>query len=238
VENPKFEIRNSKYDWRIFSDATCAGLSVLIPLPFVDIAFETLFRRRIPATVARVRKREMAPEVRRKLGGGLDGPLVLSGCISIGLAAVKYVLRRIWRKIIYIFAVKDATTALTEYWHRAFLIDHMVRAGHLDPEADTDLALEVSMGVLRDIDPSPLMGIARQTVANVHHVFRLLIRARRLGATVVTRSLGELLSSHSVVAEESLQETVSRYNERYRIAAVRRHDELRHEVRPLEGGGA
>ncbi len=33
MENSKFEIRNSKYDWRIFSDATCAGLSVLIPLP-------------------------------------------------------------------------------------------------------------------------------------------------------------------------------------------------------------
>lgn len=233
MENPKSAIRDPNDKWQIYADATCAGLAVLIPLPFVDIAFETVFRRRIPATIARVRKRELAPDVRRKLGRGLDGPLVLSGCISIGLATVKYVLRRIWRKIIYLFAVKDAAAALTEYWHRAFLIDHMVRAGHLDPEADTDLALQVSTGVLRDIDPSPLMGIARQTVANVQHVFRLLIRARRLGATVVTRSLGELLSSHWAVAEESLQETVSLYNERYRIAVLRRHDDLRHEVRPL-----
>jgi hypothetical protein len=238
VENPKQENRAPKYDWQIFADATCAGLSVLIPLPFVDIAFETLFRRRIPATIARIRKGEMAPEVRRKLGRGLDGPLTLSGCISVGLATVRYVLRRIWRKIVYFFAVKDAAAALTEYWHRAFLIDHMVRAGHLEPEADTDLALQVSMGVLRDIDPSPLMGIARQTIANVHHVLRLLMRARRLGATAVTRSLGELLSSHWVVAEESLHGTVSLYNERYRIAVHRRSEELGHEVRPLQGGGA
>ena len=233
MENPKSEIRNPKsdLDWRIFSDATCAGLSVLIPLPLVDIVFETIFRRRIPATIAKVRRREIASEVRRSLGRGLDGPLSLSGCLAIGLAAVKYVLRRIWRKIIYILAVKDATAALTEYWHRAFLIDHMIRAGHLDPGADTDLALRVSMDVLRDIDPSPLTGLARQTVANVHHVFRLLVRARRLGATVVTRSLGELLSSHWLVAKESLQDTASRYNEQYRIAVVRRCDGLGRDTR-------
>jgi len=215
VENPKSEIRNPQYDWRIFSDATCAGLSVLIPLPLVDIVFETIFRRRIPATIAKIRRREMASEVRRKLGRGLDGPLSLSGCLAIGLAAVKYVLRRIWRKVIYIFAVKDSTTALTEYWHRAFLIDHMVRAGHLDPGADTDLALEVSTGVLRDIDPGPLMGLARQTVANAHQVFRLLVRARRLGAAEVTRSLGEVFLSHWKVAEDSMEATADRYNRRY-----------------------
>jgi hypothetical protein len=226
VENPN-ELRNSNsdLDWRIFSDATCAGLSVLIPLPLVDIVFETIFRRRIPATVAKVRRREMALEVRRSLGRGLDGPLSLSGCLAIGLAAVKYVLRRIWRKIIYIFAVKDAATALTEYWHRAFLIDHMVRAGHLDPGADTDLALQVSMDVLRDIDPGPLMGLARQTVANAHHVFRLLVRARRLGAAEVTRSLGEVLSSHWKVAEDSMEATAKLYNERYAaIVLIRRED--------------
>ena len=217
MENPESEIRNPKsdLDWRIFSDATCAGLSVLIPLPLVDIVFETIFRRRIPATIAKVRRREIASEVRRSLGRGLDGPLSLSGCLAIGLAAVKYVLRRIWRKIIYILAVKDATAALTEYWHRAFLIDHMIRAGHLEPGADADLALEVSTGVLRDIDPGPLMGLARQTVANAHHVFRLLVRARRLGAAEVTRSLGEALSSNWRLAEDSMRETASLYNERY-----------------------
>lgn len=217
MEVPKSEIRNSKsdLDWRIFADATCAGLSVLIPLPLVDIVFETIFRRRIPATIAKVRRREMASEVRRSLGRGLDGPLSLSGCLAIGLAAVKYVLRRIWRKIIYIFAIKDATTALTEYWHRAFLIDHMIRAGHLEPGADTDLALQVSVDVLRDIDPSPLMEMARLTVANAHHVFGLLVRARRLGAAEVTRSLGEVLSSHRKVAEDSMGDTARLYNERY-----------------------
>jgi len=159
---------------------------------------------------------------RRRLGRGLDGPLSLSGCLAIGLATVKYVLRRIWRKIVYIFAVKDAATALTEYWHRAFLIDHMIRAGHLEPGADIDLALRVSMDVLRDIDPSPLMEMARQMVVNVHHVFRLLVRARRLGAAEVTRSLGEVLSSHRKVVEDSMEATASLYDERYRAEVAAR----------------
>ena len=62
MENPKFEIRNSKSDleWRTFSDATCAGLTVLISLPLVDNAFETIFKRRIPVTIASVRRRETA----------------------------------------------------------------------------------------------------------------------------------------------------------------------------------
>ena len=210
-------------DWRIYADATCAGLSVLIPLPLVDILFETIFRRRVPATIAKTRGRPISPVVRRQLSRSVDGPLSLSGCLVVAVAVGKYILRKLWRKIIYIFAVKDATTALTEYWHHAYLTDHMIRAGHLEPGTDTDLALRVSGDVLRDIDPSPLMGLARQTVANAHHVLSLMVRARRLGAAEVTRSLGEMISSHWRMAEGSLEDTARRYDERYRaeIAARR-----------------
>ena len=225
MENPNSEFRTPNFEWHIYADATCAGLSVLIPLPLVDIVFETIFRRRIPATVAKVRGRKMAPEVRRMLGRGLGGPLSLSGCLAIGIAAIKYILRRLWRKIIYIFAVKDATTALTEYWHRAFLIDHMTRAGHLARRADTELALRVYSRVLHDIDPGALTGLARQTVANVRHVLRLLVRARRLGAAEVTRSLGEALSSHWRAAESSMRETANLYNRWYAAEAAAREAE-------------
>ena len=70
IRNPKSVIRSSGFDWRIYADATCAGLSVLIPLPFVDTAFETVFRRRIPGTIARALK--SAPSLRQRT---LDNPL-------------------------------------------------------------------------------------------------------------------------------------------------------------------
>ncbi len=203
------------FDWRVFADATCAGLSVLIPLPLVDLFFETIFRRRIPGTISRLRRREVEPATRVALSRPASTPLSLSGCLAVPIIVGRYVLRRLWRKIIYIFAIKDATTALTEYWHRAFLIDHMVRAGHLDRGVDTDLAVRVYRHVLHDIDPSPLSGLARQTIANVHHVLRLLVEARRTGAAEVTRSLGDILSSHWRLAESSLRETTDLYNRWY-----------------------
>jgi hypothetical protein len=219
----------SLYDWRVFADATCAGLSVLLPIPLLDLAFESMFRRRIPTTISRFRGVEVAPSVRRRLGAAMRNLVSLEGCLGATFAVIKYVLRRIWRKIVYIFAVKDAATALTEYWHRAALIDHMVRAGHLDRSADTGLAIRVATEVLNEIDPSPLMGLARQVVTNVQHVFGLLLAARRLGATEVTRSLGDLLSGQSQVATESLTRTTSLYNRRYRQAV---------QAKAAEAGGA
>jgi hypothetical protein len=145
----------------------------------------------------------------------VEPPGSLRGCLSVVVKALLYVVKRIWRKIIYVLAVKDAVTALTRYWHRAYLIDHMVRAGHLEPGADTRLAAEIFGRVLREIDPSPLRGIAQQTVANVHHVLRLLIDARRLGAATVTRELGRVLGSHWSAAEASLVATAERYNRAY-----------------------
>lgn len=181
----------------------------------VDSIFETVFRRRIPGTIARARDREVAPMVRRQLGRSVDGSLSLQGCLKLFVTAIRYVLRKIWRKIIYIFSIKDAATALSEYWHRAYLIDHMTRAGHLEAGADTDLAVEVFKRTLRAADLSPLMGLARQTVANAHHVLRILSRARRLGAAEVARSLGDVLASHWKGAEASLVSVGEDYNRRY-----------------------
>ena len=157
----------------------------------------------------------------------VDGLLSVSGCLAVPLMIVRYVLRRLWRKIIYIFAVKDATQALTEYWHRAFLIDHMVCAGHLDASADRKLAIRVFRHVLDQIDPSPLTGLARQTMANARHVFRLMIRARRLGATEVTRSLGDALSSHWRVAASAMQSTADLYDGFYEAEVERCGDASR-----------
>jgi hypothetical protein len=144
--------------------------------------------------------------------------LSLQGCFKLIFSAVRYVLRKIWRKVIYIFTIKDATTALSEYWHRAYLIDHMVRAGHLKAGVDTDLAVQVFERTLLEADLSPLMGLARQTVANAHHVVRTLARARRLGAAEVARSLGDVLASHWKGAEASLVGVGEDYNRRYRLA--------------------
>jgi hypothetical protein len=226
LEKPISETQVPPFDWHVYADATCAGLSVLIPLPLVDIAFETVFRRRMPGTIAKTRGAEIDGITRIALARPVDGFLTVSGCLGVPLMIGRYILRRLWRKIIYIFAVKDATKALTEYWHRAFLIDHMTRAGHLDQGTDIKLAVRVYRHVLDQIDPSPLTGLARQTMANVHQVLRLLVRARRMGASEVTASLGETLSSHWRAAEASLGETADLYNGFYVAEVERCHGQV------------
>ncbi len=219
------EGRDSIFDWRVFSDATCAGLSMLIPVPLVDIFFERIFRRRIPGTIGRLREKIITTETRAELGRRVEAPSsVVAGCLWLPIKVGKYILKRLWRKIIYIFAVKDSVVALAEYWHRAYLIDHMTRGGHLSPEADTDLAVDVFNRVLQEIDPSPLFALARRTVDGAKHVFRLLMSARKVGAAEVTRSLGNLLGSQWEMAEARFWETAILYNETYAAELAAREE--------------
>ena len=216
----------SIFDWRVYADATCAGLSVLFPIPLVDMVFEGVFRRRMPGTIGKARGVKLDIPTRRNLGHGEDWSLSPGGCLVVPISVTRYVLRRVWRKVIYVLAIADSATALSEYWHRAFLLDHMVRAGHLDPGADKELAVRVFNDVLKEIDTSPLLGLARQTAVNARKVFRILMRARRLGTAEVSRSFGEVLASHYTAAEASFSHAAAAYNGRYRSeVAARARDE-------------
>ena len=222
MSGKKLSNENGQFDWRIYADATCAGLSVLFPIPLVDLFFEGIFRRRMPGRIARTRGVELGLASMQRLGRGKDWSLSAGGCLAAPVAISRYGLRRMWRKVIYFLAMADSAIALSEYWHRAFLLDHMVRAGHLDPGADTELAASVFHEVLGEIDTSPLMGLARQTAANAHQVFRVLVRARRLGSAEVSRSFGEVLGSHWKAAEASFAHAAATYNSRYSAAVAAR----------------
>jgi hypothetical protein len=200
------------FDWRIYAEATCAGLTALIPLPFVDLAFEAYFRRSMPSTISSVRGRELAAGARSRLGRGLGKLVSLEGCLAIPFGVAKYIVKKLWRKIVYVFAITDSTSLVSSYWHRAYLLDHATRAGHFGPDVDWRRSVAVFEKVLTETDTGPLMGIARQTVGSVHRVLRLLILARRRGAAGETESLSTILRSNWDVAERSLMETAVRYN--------------------------
>jgi len=207
--------RHTTFDWRIYAEATCAGLTALVPIPLADLAFEAYFRRRMPATIARVRGEQLADGSRRRLGRDSGRVLSLEGCLTLPLILGRYVLRKIWRKVIYVFAIADAASLVSAYWHRAYLLDHVIRAGHAGPEVDWHRSAAVFDEVLRRTDTSPLMGLARQTVASAHRVLRLLIRARRRGAAEETETLSGILRSHWDAAEASLVDIALSYNDEY-----------------------
>lgn len=200
------------FDWRIYAEATCAGLTALLPIPFLDLAFEAYFRRRMPATIARVRDHELADGAPWLLGRGLGRLVSFEGCLAIPLGVVRYIIKKSWRKFVYVLAIADATSLVSAYWHRAYLLDHLTRAGHLGPDVDWSRSASVFEKVLAETDTGPLVGLARQTVASVHRVFRLLVLAKRRGAAEETESLSTILRSHWDAAESSLVDVAVRYN--------------------------
>lgn len=166
----------TEFEWAIYADATFAGLSILIPLPLVDLAFEQYFRRRMPRSIARHRNRRLHPVVL--------GILNRLGCSTLGcLLFVPWLgfqlLKRLSRKILYFLTVKEATDTLAYYWHRAFLIDYALRSGHLD-DATSALHAERAMDVTLDnAQTSPLLVAARQVVQQSPRVMSTLWRAVR-----------------------------------------------------------
>lgn len=166
----------TEFEWAIYADATFAGLSILIPLPLIDLAFEQYFRRRMPRSIARHRNRPLQPIVLGILNRLGCSPL---GCVLLVPWLGFQLLRRLSKKILYFLTVKEATDTLAYYWHRAFLIDYALRSGHLD-DAESALHAEQAMRVtLDDTRTSPLLVVAQQIVQQSPRVMSTLWRAVR-----------------------------------------------------------
>lgn len=203
-------------EWRVLADATCAGLTPLIPLPLVDLAFEAVFRRRIPGAIARARGARLDPTAAAELRRSGTSLLSLRGCVRLPLVVLLAFLKRLWRKLVYILAIADATEQLGVYWHRAWLVDHMVRAGHLAPGTDVSRALAAFRRALDEASTSALRGVARQLIGHSDHVLRTLVRARRGRAAAVTDDQATFVRRSWPSVREALEATVARYDELYR----------------------
>ena len=204
--------RTTAFDWSRYADATLAGLSVLIPIPFVDDAFEAFFRRRIPGAVARSRGRTLPEEVRAALveqdasGRG--------GCAALPVRIVFSLLKRISRKILYFLTVKTATDRLSHYWYRAFLMDHMLAAGQLESAASARVAHQAMEQVLANTS-GPLPMLARQLIAGSRNVWPALRRARRGEESPEVRQMRTQLERRWNEISGQLAAVAARYDEAY-----------------------
>jgi hypothetical protein len=205
------DARTTDFDWSRYADATLAGLSVLVPVPFVDDAFEGFFRGRIPGAVARSRGRTLSGEVRAALGeedGGRGGCAALPVRLTVGL------FKRLSRKLLYFLTVKQAADSLSYYWYRAFLVDHMLASGHLE-SADTARDAHRAMEEVLATTAGPLPRIARQVVAQTRNVWPALRRARRGEEAEEVRETRNLLERRWSEIAEHLGSVAARYDEAY-----------------------
>lgn len=204
--------RTTAFEWPRYADATLAGLSVLIPVPFVDDAFEGYFRRRIPGAVARSRGRALPAEVRAALDE--EDAAGRSGCATLPLRLTLGLLKRLSRKLLYFLTVKTATDRLSHYWYRAFLLDHMLAAGHLNDPA-TARAAHRAMEQVLAATAGPLPQVARQMVASSRNVWSALRLARAGKESEEVREVRAQLEARWGEIAGHLGLVAARYDEAY-----------------------
>ncbi len=171
--------KNPRFDWIIYADATFAGLSLLIPIPLLDVIFEHLFRRRMPSVIGRRNGRYLPKETIKELNR-LPASC-LNTCLGWPLLILFTFLKRLYRTILYFLTIKDASDSLSFYWHRAFLLNYATLQEHLDEPTLVPIAAETIQQILETTTTSPLTQLSRQVVGSVRHIFATLRRVLRRG---------------------------------------------------------
>lgn len=215
------------FDWLVYADATFAGLAILIPIPFVDSLLEEYFRRRMPRDIARRRGRTLSPAVVRHINRR-RGQGCLSGCFMLPLQLILYLLRNLYRTVVYVLSVYDASEKLSYYWHRAFLLNYMVGRGHLDDMARADVAGAALERTLDGIQTSPLLNLAGEVIETARRQLRGLLRAifrfvRRQEETAAMKQTRTTVAARWAEFRDYLIELAGHYEAAF--AAVQRERE-------------
>lgn len=209
----------TEFDWLIYADATFAGLAILIPIPFVDWLLEEYFRRRMPRDIARRRGRTLSPavlrEINRKRGDGC-----LAGCLMMPLDLIIYVLRNLYRTVVYVLSVYDASEKLSFYWHRAFLLNYMLGQGHLDDAQRAAVAAQAMGAAIDTTQTSPMLNLAGELIEFARHRLRGLMRAfyrfiRRKEETAEVKRTRNSIAEQWAEFHDHLIEFAGRYDAAY-----------------------
>jgi hypothetical protein len=204
---------DAPFDWPLYADATFAGLSVLIPVPLMDWVFERYFRRRMVAAIARRRGHTLAPAVLAELHQGTGGGL-LQGCLMLPLKATVWVLKRVFRKLVYVLTIKDASDQLSYYWQRAFLLAHMLDQGHLHDPATSQRA-RLAMESVLETSSSPMRGLAGQVIGGAGNILRTLRLARRGTEDATAQATEHEMRQHWADFAPYLRALARRYDEAF-----------------------
>lgn len=165
------------FDWPVYLDATLAGLALLTPVIFMDSLLEWYFRQRMPAAIAAHRQRPLPPAIIAELNReNMDWVL---GCLLFPIWLVFQLLKRLSKKLLYFLTIKEATDQLSRYWHRAFLLDYALQAGHLTDEVSARRVRLAMEKVLQANPTSPVEQVAREIVRQTQDVTGALRRVRQ-----------------------------------------------------------
>lgn len=113
----------------IVTYAVLAGLTPLIPIPFVDDLARAYFKRRMLRLIARSRNQSFDAEQVKILVDDKDSGCLL-GCLTM---VTIYPLKKIFRKIFFFLEWKRAIDTVSHTYYQGYLIDHVISQQLLAP---------------------------------------------------------------------------------------------------------
>jgi hypothetical protein len=201
---------SAAFNWSLYADATFAGLSVLVPVPFLDSAFEWFFKRRVAGAIAGWRGRRLDPAVLHELNR--DAGSWVEGCLMLPITLTWGLLKRLSRKLLYFLTIKEAIDHLSLHWHRAFLLDYALQQGHLDTLGQAQVARQALDYTLATATTSPLEQLAQRLIPHTRHITRSLRRARRGEEDEVIRTQRNMMAKAWAGFAEYLADVAFRYD--------------------------
>ncbi|MDX1630505.1 MAG: hypothetical protein R3234_01485 [Thermoanaerobaculia bacterium] len=124
-----------------------AFLAQLLPTPFVDDLLEGRVRRRMAERLAGAHGVSLSRGQAKRLVGRTGGWSVG----RVARKAVLYPIKKIFRKVIYVLAVKSAMDSFSDVFHHGFLLHSALSLGALEEISVPDEKVEQVGGAIDEI---------------------------------------------------------------------------------------
>ncbi len=164
--------------------AVLAGLCPLIPLPFIDDIALDFVRKQLLASLFAAHQLELTPvHLAALLQTEKSNRLV--GCF-VGI--ILYPVKKIFRKIFFVLAVKDCVDSASAVLHEGLLVRHALASGLVD-RASLDAGTDTLLALNRAIRTT-----CQQTDTRpVNQVFRRVFTASRSALADAAAALASLI---------------------------------------------
>lgn len=171
---------------RTIAFAVLAGLCPLIPLPFIDDIALDLVRKQLVTSLFGSHKLALSPALMAALLQS-DKPNALIGCFA---SIVLYPIKKLFRKIFFVLAIKDSVDAASAVLHEGMLIRHALSSGLVDQRSLADGT--ASMAALN----AAIRATCKQTDTRpVNQTLRRVFTASRSALSAVATTLASAIRS-------------------------------------------
>jgi hypothetical protein len=167
-----------------------AGLTALVPVPFVDDWTFNLVRRRLGGELFARHGILLSRPARTALGS--KEPWAASGClyqaffllVLLPVKILAYFFRRLAQTLLFFLALKQATDRASETFHEGYLVDAALRRGVV-PAAPEPEVIEALVGTIRQT-------IAQVDTSPIRSIFRRVLTLNRTSLSQAASVLGQL----------------------------------------------